>query len=457
MKKIQARKLKGFQDYSGQVMQHRFRIMDEVRRVAREAEFNAVQTPAIEYAEVLLGEGGDTDKQVFKWDDNGGRAVALRYDLTVPFARYVAENSEIPMPFKRFQIGDVWRAEKPQKGRFREFCQCDFDIIGVDSLSADVEIILAILKVLSNIDIGGFTMTIGHRHVLSGLLRKFIPGIFDHPTGEEACLITIDKLDKIGSEKVCESLSQIPGAEYEGAKSLLQVLEKRSGSGSDIGAVRDCLKDDEKASSALLRVEEILALLEKTMSLRYRDQSGSDNPSENHRESNAKIVADFKIARGLAYYTGVVFETTLDALPAFGSISSGGRYDNLIERFVDRHLPGVGGSIGLDRLVAAIMELDTKSNSKRAGIFVIPATEGAECWAFEVAEYLRMLGIGTDVALKSAKLGKQFAHADKLQKKFVLVIGKDELSSRTVTLKNLDSGEQHEKLSLQDALSFLKA
>ncbi len=439
MKKIEARKLKGFADYSGTTMSLRSQIMEEVRRAASEAGFIALQTPALEYAEVLLGEGGETDKQVFMWEDNGGRSVALRYDLTVPFARFVAENGNLQMPYKRYQIGDVWRAEKPQKGRFREFCQCDFDIIGADTLSADFEVILAIMKVLTRLNKGTFTMTLGHRDVLGGLLKVFLPDVFQSPNGESACLIVIDKLDKIGPEKVVNELSLISGATREGAQDLLALLQKRDGEGSDLAAIKASLVSDEVATAALGRLESLLDLVKAI-----------DMPL------SVKLVADLKIARGLAYYTGVVFETTLDSLPSFGSVSSGGRYDQLTQRFVDRELPGVGGSIGLDRLVAAFEELGVLENTKRAGVFVVLASQGLESWAFQAAEFFRAQGVLCEVSLKPSKLAKQFALADKMNRAYAMVIGEEENSSQTVTLKDLSSGEQHSKLSLKDALKLLK-
>ena len=438
MKKIEARKLKGFADYAGPTMALRSQIMDEVRRAASEAGFIALQTPALEYAEVLLGEGGETDKQVFMWEDNGGRSVALRYDLTVPFARYVAENGNLQMPFKRYQIGDVWRAEKPQKGRFREFCQCDFDIIGADTLSADFEVILAIMKVLTRLNKGTFTMTLGHRDVLGGLLKVFLPDVYNSPNGESACLIAIDKLDKIGPEKVVGELSLVSGATREGAVNLLGILQKRDGEGSDLAAIKECLISDEVATAALVRLQSLLELVK-----------GLDMPL------SVKLVADLKIARGLAYYTGVVFETTLDRLPSFGSVSSGGRYDQLTQRFVDRELPGVGGSIGLDRLVAAFEELGVLDSSQRVGALVVLANLGLEAWAFKAAEFFRAQGVLCEVSLKPGKLAKQFALADKMLRAYAIIIGEDENNSQTVSLKNLSSGEQHPKLGLREALKIL--
>lgn len=439
MKRIQARKLKGFQDYSHDVMVRRFAVMDSVRRVAREAGFTALQTPAIEYAEVLLGEGGETDKQVFSWEDNGGRAVALRYDLTVPFSRYVAENGNLTMPFKRFQMGDVWRAEKPQKGRFREFCQCDFDIIGADSLSADAEIIWSIVKVLAELKIGALTLTLGHRDVLSGLLKKFLPNVLAVEGGEQASLIIIDKLDKIGSEKCTLELAALAGSQIDASRQIIEILTQQSSQRTgEFSEISKLLAGNEKALAGLKRIEDILQIMASFTS-----------------EMNINIIADFKIARGLAYYTGMVFETTIDSLPEFGSISSGGRYNNLIERFVDRDLPGVGGSIGLDRLVAALLDQSQGSTPARSGVFIVPTEEGFESWIFQVAHYFRHLGLTAEISVKSGKLGKQFALADKLQRAFALVIGPDEFKSQTVTLKDLTSGEQIDQVSLETAGQFV--
>ena len=430
--KIKPTKLKGFQDYSGQIQAKRLAVMDAVRITSDNFGFNIIETPALEYAETLLGEGGETDKQVYMFEDNGGREVALRFDLTVPFARFAAENfGKYPLPFKRCQVGNVWRAEKPQKGRYREFCQCDFDIIGVDSKFADLETVTALANTLSYLKFGEFTVSFGHRNILGGLLRQLLPDLVKDPEGEQQALIAIDKLDKIGDVKVVELLKKLNGVDETKARELINLITVGAES-STLEKIKTILIDDAEAIKALDDTQFVIEGLNKFLE---------------NKSGRARL--DLKIARGLAYYTGVVFETTLDALPNFGSICSGGRYNNLCDRFSKQKLPGVGGSIGLDRLVAGLMELESKIEKpveqKRSGYYVTVATEEARNYAIEVCNELRSRGKLCDIDLKGQKLNKQFQTADKLNREFVIVIGDDELacaSDRKVTLKDLGTGVQ---------------
>ena len=227
----------------------------------------------------------------------------------MPFARFVAEHQgDLVFPFKRLQIGDVWRGENTQKGRYREFCQCDLDIIGVDSVNADIEVLACFYRILCRFDLGGFTMRLGNRVLLSAMLAKAFPGI--DPAGETDALIALDKLDKIGVDPVCELLAKIPRASVEAAKELIACLQSRdSTGGTDRAKIRDFLGDNEQGLVELSRMETILKALGEISAA----------------VSGGAVRLDMSIARGLGYYTGVVFETTLDGLPGFGSISSGGR------------------------------------------------------------------------------------------------------------------------------------
>jgi histidyl-tRNA synthetase len=235
-------------------------------------------------------------------------------------------------------------------------------------------------------------------------------------------------------------LAALAGSELDGARQIIEILTQQSSHRTgDFSEISKLLTGNEKALSGLKRIEDLLQIMATLTS-----------------DMNINIVADFKIARGLAYYTGMVFETTMDSLPEFGSISSGGRYNNLTQRFVDRDLPGVGGSIGLDRLVAALLDQAQSSPQARSGVFIVPTEEGFESWIFPVAHSFRLLGLTAEVSVKSGKLGKQFALADKLQRAFALVIGPDEFKSQTVTVKDLTSGEQIDQVSLETARQFVE-
>ncbi|MEZ4743202.1 MAG: histidine--tRNA ligase [Bdellovibrionota bacterium] len=438
--KIQPRRLKGFQDYPPEVMRLRLKVMDDVRRVAELSRFQPIGTGALEYAEVLLGQGAETDKQLYRFEDQGKRDIGLRFDLTVPFARYVAEHQgTMVFPFKRLQIGDVWRAEKPQKGRYREFCQCDLDIIGVDSLAADVEILSCFQNILSSLNVGAFTQSIGHRQILSALIRSFFPEI--EADGEQQVLIAIDKLDKIGPDKVILLLQEVTGGSANKEQKLIELLLPGNSEGTDLGPIYDRLKADVAIVKELRR-------LEKTVELVRSLSSGNDG-------CLGRVQINLSVARGLGYYTGIVFETVLDELPAIGSISSGGRYNNLAERFTTRLLPGVGGSLGLDRLVGALIELKRLDSTSNTGVFVAIANDGAMDYGFGIVKTLRNANISVDLAMKAGKIGNQFKLAERLGVGSVIIVGELEKENKTFSLKNLITGQEKRDLPLFSLITTL--
>jgi histidyl-tRNA synthetase len=420
--RIEPKRLKGFRDYLPDQMAERMRIVDVIRAEARLAGFHAIATPALEYAASLLGAGSDeTDKQVYRFKDNGDRDVALRFDLTVPFARFVAEHlNDLAFPFKRLQIGEVWRGENTQKGRYREFTQCDLDIIGVDSAAADIEILAIFHRILGQVGGLRYTMSVGNRVLLSALIRKALPG-----ADETAALIAIDKLAKVGRAAVCGLLGGGAGAE-----ALLSIISSKNAAGdTDLTQVRSYLAGDELALRETDRLEGVL--------LTARGLVAGDDA--------ARLVLDLSIARGLGYYTGIVFETTLDDLPGFGSICSGGRYNNLAARFSARDLPGIGASIGLDRLVAALEELDRIPKAGGGLVFVAVASDDALGYAFSLVRRLREAGVACDVALQP-KLASQFKHADRLGCPYVVTVGGSEADKGTFALKNMKTGEERRDL-----------
>ncbi|MBC7661637.1 MAG: histidine--tRNA ligase [Chitinophagaceae bacterium] len=437
--RIQPRKLKGFRDLLPQQARLKKNITDVIWKNAALAGFEGIETPALEYAETLLGTGEETDKEVYRFEDHGERSVALRFDLTVPFARYVVENySELVFPFKKVQIGNSWRGEKPQKGRYREFCQADLDIIGVDSLNADVEVISCIIQNLNELIPQPFTMSLGHRIILSAVIRASLPSLpADH---EFKVLIALDKLAKIGKPLVRDLLLAMPGVEDSQPDELLARLELKNSEGdTDLDALKVLLSSQPDAIAEIERLQTTAALIRAVTSA-----------------GHGALRVDLSIARGLGYYTGIVFETTIDGLDGFGSISSGGRYNGLVSRFSNTELPGIGGSIGVDRLLAAIEQLNVVKAPERKGVFIALAGGEGRLYGFEWLQELRSHGILSDIALKEGKLGNQFKFADKRSYAWVLTIGSDELSTQTVSLKNLGTGDEHRGIARAKALDLLK-
>jgi histidyl-tRNA synthetase len=437
--RIQPRKLKGFRDYLPQQAVLRKRIQDRIYFKAEQAGFLPIDTPVLEYAETLLGTGGqETDKEVYRFEDHGERMVALRFDLTVPFARFVAENyADLVFPFKKVQIGNSWRGEKPQKGRYREFCQADLDIIGVDSLAADVEVISCIMSNLVEFVPGPFTMSIGHRIVLSGLIKACLPSLAEG--GEGRMLIALDKLAKIGEKAVKDLALLIEGADVEGVDELLMHLQKRNAAGD----------------TDLLNLKEKLAGQPQTLQELLRLEATADLLRQLYQGTKAQLRVDLSIARGLGYYTGIVFETTIDGLDGFGSISSGGRYNGLVSRFSSQELPGIGGSIGVDRLLAALEQLGMVEDKGRKGVFIALAGEEGRNYGFKLLNELRAAGVLADIALKEGKLGNQFKFADKRQYQYVLTLGSEEVATRTVSIKDLATGQERKSVAWTEALAEL--
>ena len=407
------RTLKGFRDSLPADASRRKAIIDQIWHGSISAGFRPIDTPALEYLETLVGTGNqETDKEIYRFTDHGDREVGLRFDLTVPFARFVAQNqANLQLPFKKFQFGNVWRGEKPQKGRYREFCQADIDIIGVDSMLADVEVLSTVRNNLRRVMQRPFTICIGNRVVLSALIRKAFDGI--DSAGEGKALVALDKLAKIGRQPVIDLLSEIPAANPEASAKLLDALTTKDAQGhTDLGALAAFLADD--ACEELDRLQKTLVCLKDL----------EDN-------GPGAFQLDLTIARGLGYYTGIVYETFLDELPGFGSVSSGGRYNDLVSRFSKQSLPGIGGSVGVDRLLAALQELDGGDPSPRQGLFIAIAGDKAIALALSICQELRAkLATTVDLSMKSGKLGPQFKFADRASYAAVLTIGDDEMARR---------------------------
>jgi len=419
---IEPKVLKGFRDFLPQEETARRGLMEVLERVFRASGFVPIDTPALEYAEVLLGKGGgETDKQTYRFRDNGDRDVALRFDLTVPFARFMAAHAdELYLPFRRYHMAKVWRGENTQRGRYREFVQCDFDIVGVDSSSADADILLLIADAISALDVGGFSIRVNHR----GIFNRFLASC-GAAGSSVAVLRLVDKLEKIGPEEVRSQLEAEIGP--DSARKVLEFIT--AGAGAEGGFEATLSKMETLAGGP---AEDTKRLRDIWLDAREAGIAGS-------------VVLDPSITRGLDYYTGVVFETSLSAMPEIGSICSGGRYDELAGLYTKKRLPGVGASIGLDRLLAALEHLGAlKGAQGYTRVLVLDVEEGLEPRGHALARALRAEGIETEVYPERRKLAQQFAYAERKGIPFAIIAGRAEADRGVVQVKDLSSRESVE-------------
>jgi histidyl-tRNA synthetase len=419
---IKPQTLKGFRDYLPAAMMARERLVDIARTVYRSYGFSPIDTPALEYSEILLGTGGDeTDKQMFRFTDQGGRDVALRFDLTIPFARFAAEHlAEIGTPFKRYHIGNVWRAEKPQKGRYREFMQCDFDTIGTDGVASDIETLLVIHDLFMKIGFEKFSIRVNNRLILNGALELL--GLSGQTAG---VLRALDKLHKIGRDAVLAEMTETAGATPEQAAKVLDVTGV---SGSN--------------DSILTRLEQLLSASETGLKGVSRLRAVCD-AAQIAGISPERVRLDVSIARGLDYYTGTIYETFLDDLPGIGSVCSGGRYDNLAALFTKEKLPGIGASLGLDRLLAAMEELGMVPKTATPASVLVPIFDAEKTAEYlRIGRVLRAAGVATEVFPEPRALAKQFKYADRKGFRLAVIAGADEFATGTWQVKDLESGVQ---------------
>ena len=416
----------------------RQRMVDTIRGVYELYGFVPLNTPAIEYLDVLSGSAGQEAQQsIFRVQNPEGEALGLRFDLTVPLARVIAQYADLPRPFRRYQVSPVWRADKPDKGRFREFTQFDLDSVGTDSEVADTEIIAGMCDTLSALDVGRYLVRFSSRAVLNLLLSY--AGI---PAGQGAdAFRVLDKLDKIGPEKVRLELMQgyldESGAPIEGlglageqADRIERFLDVKDDSRhAVVGRVRELFAGVEGAAAQIDVVEKISNHL---YALGYGDD---------------RVALDLSIARGLAYYTGPVFEAILLDAPQFGSVFGGGRYDDLVMRFLGEAIPAVGASIGVDRLLAAldsIGRLDKRRATAR--VLVVNMDPGLTDDYLAMTWQLRRAGIPTELYLGNAKgPGKQLKYADQYDVPLVILYGSNEKSQGVVTIKDMTVGREKAK------------
>jgi histidyl-tRNA synthetase len=447
---------KGTRDFGPAVMAKRQFILENIKKVFQKFGFLPLETPAMENLSTLTGKYGDEgDQLLFKILNSGdylknvdqaklktqdSRLITpdisekgLRYDLTVPFARYVVMNRhEIAFPFKRYQVQPVWRADRPQKGRYREFYQCDADVVGTTSLVCEAEIILMIKEVMQNLGVTDYTIKINHRAILNG-----IAAFLDFGGKEQDLFVAMDKLDKLGQEKVKEELL-LKGMKEDSIDALfLMISPERSISKKiqDLAVIANHVEGKKGQ-------EDIKTIIDLLTSF------GSDTTN---------VVLDVSLARGLSYYTGCIFEVKINNV-GIGSVSGGGRYDNLTASFGDKeNLSGVGFSFGVDRLYDSLEELNLfpKETSVSSKILVCHFDDEAMRFGLKALSTFRKAGIASEIYPDQSKLKKQLDYANKKLIPFTVVIGSDEMQKGMLTFKNMESGEQ-EKLTIEQIIQKLK-
>ena len=438
---------KGTRDFGQVEMARRNYIFDTIKGVFSLYGFQQIETPAMENIGTLMGKYGEEgDKLLFRIQNSGEKAAlapekGLRYDLTVPFARYVVQHrEELSFPFKRFQIQPVWRADRPQKGRYREFYQCDVDVIGSDSLIGELELIQIVEEVYRRLGIN-VCLHINNRKILAGIAE-----VIGAPDKIVDITVAIDKLDKIGVEAVNDELRE-RGLNEEQVEALQPILKQESGikNQDKLASLKEFLASSETGLKGIAEMEEIFRLVESTKTASLKE------------ESRFSIELDLCLARGLNYYTGAIFEVkALDA--QIGSITGGGRYDNLTGIFGLPGVSGVGISFGADRIYDVLTELDLFPKALQSTTQVLFATFGQEelRYALTWAKELRAQGIAVEVYPEPTKMKKQMGYADSKQIPFVAIVGGDEMAQHKVMLKNMSTGEQ-QLMELGELVKALKS
>lgn len=420
---IKPRTLSGFRDFLPPAMIAREHLIDTARRVFRSFGFVPIDTPALEYFEILTGKGSEeTDRQIYQFRDHGDRHVGMRFDLTVPLARYVAEHvGQLALPFKRYHIGKVWRGERPQRGRFREFMQCDFDTIGTLSISADIEMVLVIADLIRHLGVESFTIRVNHRYVLNGLLESV--GLEQKST---EVLRALDKLEKIGPEKVAAEMEATAGANQRQTEGILTLVQVAGNNEQVLTQLERLLANSESGQAGVAALAQIDAAA-RVAGVAQR------------------VAIDVSIARGLDYYTGTVVETVLGDLPTIGSVCSGGRYDNLVSAYSGRELPGIGASLGLDRMLAALEELGMLEATTRPGTVFIPYFDADHLHDYlQLAAALRAAGLPVEVYPEPKKIGQQLKYATARGFRAAVIMGASEFQANVCQVKDLDQRESAE-------------
>ncbi len=435
MSKTEPRTLAGFMELMPNEQILFEQMKEKIEKTYRKFGFLPLDTPILELSEVLLAKaGGETEKQIYRFD-KGDTDISMRFDLTVPLAKYVAKNyGNLSFPFRRYQIGKVYRGERTQKGRFREFYQCDIDIIGDGevSIANDAELPSVIYSIFTELGFSDFTIKINNRKILNGLFESL-----EQKDNAVEILRIIDKIEKIGKEAVIEELQKINVPENS-IKGILDFIEIEGSTDEKIEKLNNLGIDNETY---------LKGLQELTQVIKYIRLFGIP-------ESNFKV--DLTIARGLDYYTGTVYETFLNEYRELGSVCSGGRYENLAENYTDKKLPGVGISIGLTRLFYKLNELNLIKADKKSisEVLIVPMVEDLNV-PIKIANNLRANNINTEIFLNDKKLKAKMKYADKLEIPYVIVVGEDEVNTGVVKVKNMTTGEQAES-SLDQIANVIK-
>ena len=420
---VEPRTLPGFMELLPDEQIQFNKIKKIIQETYEKFGFLPIDTPIIESSEVLLAKaGGETEKQIYRFN-KGDSDLSLRFDLTVPLAKYVAKNyGVLTFPFRRYQIGKVYRGERTQRGRYREFYQCDIDIIGDGELGImnDAEIPSIIYNIFSKLDFGKFTIRFNNRKLLSGFFKSL--ELEDRITD---ILRIVDKIDKVGKEKVTEMLKELE-VSIEKANRIVEFISTKEN-------VIEYLETLNIQDETFVKGLEEIKIVSK-----YMNDFGI--PNEYYR-------IDLSLARGLDYYTGTVYETIVDEYPELGSVCSGGRYDNLAEFYTNKKLPGVGISIGLTRLFYVLNEyklMNANEQKSISKVIIIPMVEDLS-YPIKVATNLREKGINAEIYLEQKAMKKKMNYANKQNIPYAIIIGEDEITNGTVTLKNMITGEQEIK------------
>lgn len=423
MTKVQPKILSGFMELLPE-QQIKFNQIKQVIADTYESfGFTPLDTPVLELSEVLLAKaGGETEKQIYQFT-KGDTDLSMRFDLTVPLARYVAmHQNDLSFPFKRYQIGKVYRGERPQKGRFREFYQCDIDIIGNETLdiSYDAEMPAVIYNIFKKIGISDFTIRFNNRKILKGFFAEL--NLTDKIVD---ILRIVDKIAKIGQENVAKSLSDL-GISDDAISKIISFITIEGTNDQIINSLKELPVSNETFKTGVSELETVL-----------KGVADLGVPAENYS-------VDLSIARGLDYYTGTIYETTINAYPEMGSVCSGGRYDDLATFYTDKKLPGVGISIGLTRLFDQFSDRNLISFGRKnpADILIIPMDAAQKKTAFEISALLRQANLKCDVFMEDKKFKAKMNYANKTAVPFIGILGEDEVNNNSIVIKNMTTGEQ---------------
>ncbi|MDI6839784.1 MAG: histidine--tRNA ligase [bacterium] len=423
MSEIKPKILKGMRDFLPDEMRRREYVINIIKNIFENYGFEPIETPAIEYFEILSGKNryGEEEKLIYKFKDRGKRDVSLRFDFTIPLARVIAMYPEISMPFMRYQIQPVWRADKPQYGRFREFYQCDVDIVGTNSMFAEAEILAMTDEIFSALGFKEFKTKVNNRKILEGICKY--TGV--EQNREFEVYRTIDKLERIGVVGIKEEL-KLRGIKSNVIEELLDMLQ---------------------ACKSLPELEQVLPQNDGLQELK-----SLFNYLEHFEVKKERFSFNPWLARGFDYYTGPIFETVVEE-PKIGSLAGGGRFDHLIGIFLGKEIPAVGITIGVERVIAVMEKLGMMPEFKpKVKVLVTQFDEASSGYSISIANELRELRIPTVVYTNFAKLSKQFKYANKQGIPYVIVAGPDELKREQITIKNMKTGKQQnikrDKLSL---------